>query len=61
MEGQRWRADSDLIHEKRHIRQFMGFFIVREDYEHAKPYLTGLKRFGATREETLAVEDSPEG
>ncbi|MEU2247035.1 HAD-IA family hydrolase [Streptomyces sp. NPDC019224] len=59
------RADFDLIHEKRRIRQFMDFVIVREDCERAKPhpdpYLAGLKRFGATREETLVVEDSARG
>ncbi len=59
------RADFELIHEKRHIRQFMDFVLVREDYERAKPhpepYLTGLQRFGATKEETLVVEDSPRG
>ena len=59
------RADFDLIHEKRQIRQFMDFVLVREDYQHAKPhpepYLTGLKRFGATKEETLVVEDSSRG
>jgi HAD superfamily hydrolase (TIGR01509 family) len=59
------RADFGLIHEKRRIRQFMDFVLVREDYQHAKPhpepYLTGLKRFGATEEETLVVEDSPRG
>ena len=59
------RADFDLIHEKRQIRQFMDFVLVREDYQRAKPhpepYLTGLKRFGATREETLVVEDSTRG
>ena len=59
------RVDFDLIHERRRIREFMDFVLVREDYEHAKPhpepYLTGLKRFGATREETLVVEDSSRG
>jgi HAD superfamily hydrolase (TIGR01509 family) len=59
------RADFELIHEKRNIRQFMDFVLVREDCEHAKPhpepYLTGLKRFGAAREEALVVEDSPRG
>jgi HAD superfamily hydrolase (TIGR01509 family) len=59
------RADFDLIHEKRQIRRFMDFVLVREDYRHAKPhpepYLTGLKRFGATKEETLVVEDSSRG
>jgi len=43
----------------------MDFVLVREDYEHPKPhpepYLTGLERFGAAREETLVVEDSPRG
>lgn len=59
------RADFDLIHEKRQLRRFMDFVLVREDYQHAKPhpepYLTGLKRFGATKEETLVVEDSSRG
>ena len=59
------RADFDIIHERRQIRQFMEFILVREDYERAKPhpepYLAGLKRFGATKEETLVVEDSTRG
>lgn len=59
------RADFDVIHEKRQIRQYMEFVIVREDYElakpHPEPYLAGLKRFGATREEALVVEDSARG
>jgi HAD superfamily hydrolase (TIGR01509 family) len=59
------RADFELIHEKRHLTQFMDFVLVREDYElakpHPEPYLTGLKRFGSTREETLVVEDSARG
>lgn len=59
------RADFELIHEKRHLRQFMDFVLVREDYRlakpHPEPYLTGLRRFGATRAETLVVEDSARG
>ncbi|GAA3024263.1 HAD family phosphatase [Streptomyces lactacystinicus] len=59
------RADFDIIHEKRRIRQFMDFVLVREDYELAKPnpepYLAGLKRFGASTQETLVVEDSARG
>jgi HAD superfamily hydrolase (TIGR01509 family) len=59
------RVDFELIHEKRQIRRFMEFVLVREDYELAKPdpepYLTGLKRLGATTEETLVVEDSSRG
>ncbi len=59
------RADFDIIHEKRQIRKFMDFALVREDYKlakpHPEPYLTGLKRLGATKEETLVVEDSSRG
>jgi HAD superfamily hydrolase (TIGR01509 family) len=59
------RVDFDIIHEKRHVRQFMDFVLVREDYKlakpHPEPYLTGLKRFEATNEETLVVEDSSRG
>ncbi|MFF5082853.1 HAD family hydrolase [Actinoplanes sp. NPDC000266] len=59
------RADFDLIHEERRIRQFMDFVLVREDYElskpHPEPYLTALRRFGATAEEALVVEDSSRG
>jgi len=42
------RADFEIIHEKRQIRQFMKFVLVREDYQlakpHPEPYLTGLRR-----------------
>ena len=59
------RADFELIHEKRQIRQFMDFVLLREDYEFAKPhpepYLTGLRRFGGGKEEALVVEDSARG
>ena len=59
------RVDFELIHEKRHIRQFMDFVLVRDDYEFAKPhpepYLTGLRCFGASKEEALVVEASARG
>lgn len=59
------RADFEIIHEHREIRQFMDFVLTREDYElakpHPEPYLTGMKRFGAASEETLVVEDSFRG
>jgi HAD superfamily hydrolase (TIGR01509 family) len=59
------RADFELIHETRQIRRFMDFVLVREDYElakpHPEPYLTGLRRFGASKEEALVVEDSARG
>lgn len=59
------RTDFEIIHEKRQIRRFMDFVLVREDYKlpkpHPEPYLTGLKRLGANKEETLVVEDSSRG
>lgn len=59
------RVDFEIIHEKRQIRQFMDFVLVRDDYKlakpHPEPYLTGLQRFGAAREEALVVEDSSRG
>jgi len=59
------RVDFEIIHEKRRITQFMDFVLTREDYEFAKPhpepYLMGLERFGASREQTLVVEDSSRG
>jgi HAD superfamily hydrolase (TIGR01509 family) len=59
------RADFELVHEQRQVTKFMDFVLVREDYKlakpHPEPYLTGLKRLGATREETLVVEDSSRG
>ena len=58
-------VDFELIHEKRQIRQFMEFVLAREDYmlakPHPEPYLTGLKRLGARKDETLVVEDSARG
>jgi HAD superfamily hydrolase (TIGR01509 family) len=59
------REDFELVHRRRRITGFMDFVLVRDDYERAKPhpepYLTGLQRFGATRAETLVVEDSYRG
>jgi HAD superfamily hydrolase (TIGR01509 family) len=59
------RADFELIHENRQVTKFMDFVLVREDYKvakpHPEPYLTGLRRLGATRGETLVVEDSSRG
>ena len=59
------RMDFSVIHEERQITQFMDFVLVREDYKiakpHPEPYVTGLERFGATKRETLVVEDSRRG
>jgi beta-phosphoglucomutase-like phosphatase (HAD superfamily) len=45
--------DLELIHQGRHIRQYMDFVLVRDDYMRAKPdpepYLTALKQFGAPK------------
>ena len=59
------RMDFAIIHEKRQVTQFMDFVLVREDYKltkpHPEPYLIGLERLGATKKETLVVEDSSRG
>lgn len=59
------RADFEIIHEKRQIKQFMEFVVTLEDCQfvkpHPEPYLIGLQRFGAGKEETLVVEDSSRG
>ena len=59
------RADFELIHRDRGIVDLMDFVLLRDDYEHAKPhpepYLTGLERWGAPADETIAVEDSARG
>ncbi len=59
------RADFEIIHEARQITKYMDFVLTREDYAlakpHPEPYLTGLTRLGATKEETLVVEDSARG
>lgn len=59
------RVDFEIIHETRHIVPFMDLVLVREDYAlakpHPEPYLTALKRLGATPEESLVVEDSARG
>jgi HAD superfamily hydrolase (TIGR01509 family) len=59
------RRDFEPIHDTRSIRSFMAFTLTREDYTHAKPdpepYLTGVARFNAAKDEVLVVEDSARG
>lgn len=59
------RVDFDLIHKDRGIVDFMDFTLCVEEYKRAKPYpdpyLAGLKKFNATKEETIVVEDSQRG
>jgi len=59
------RVDFDLIHNTRNIVKFMDFTLCTEEYKRSKPYadpyLAGLKKFNATKEETIIVEDSQRG
>ncbi len=59
------RNDFEIIHKQRRITDYMDFVLTIEDYAKAKPcpdpYLAGLKRFGASKEEALVVEDSGRG
>jgi HAD superfamily hydrolase (TIGR01509 family) len=59
------RADFDLIHRSRKIRDFFEFVITVEDCAKAKPdpdpYLRALKRFNAQPDEALVIEDSARG
>ncbi len=59
------RVDFDLIHTHRPIIQFMDFTLCVEEYPRAKPYpdpyLAGMKKFNATQEECIIVEDSQRG
>ncbi|WP_324170541.1 HAD family phosphatase [Sulfurimonas sp.] len=59
------RVDFDLIHNNRDIIKFMDFSLCVEEYPRAKPYpdpyLAGMKKFSATRNECLVIEDSQRG
>ncbi|MFT7002748.1 MAG: HAD superfamily hydrolase (TIGR01509 family), partial [Sulfurimonas sp.] len=59
------RVDFDLIHNNRDIIKFMDFSLCVEEYPRAKPfadpYLAGIKKFNASREECLVIEDSQRG
>ncbi len=59
------RVDFDLIHKNRGIVDFMEFTLCVEEYERSKPYpdpyLAGIKKFNAKKEETIIVEDSQRG
>lgn len=59
------RVDFDLIHKNRGIVDFMDFTLCVEEYEFAKPhpqpYLKGLEKFNAKKEEALVIEDSQRG
>jgi HAD superfamily hydrolase (TIGR01509 family) len=59
------RVDFDLIHNDRDIIKFMDFSLCVEEYPRSKPhpdpYLVGMKKFNATRDECLIIEDSQRG
>lgn len=59
------RVDFDLIHEKRDIVKYMDFTLCVEEYARAKPYpdpyLAGMKKFNATKDECIIIEDSQRG
>ena len=59
------RVDFDLIHNKREIVKYMDFTLCVEEYPRSKPhpdpYLAGMKKFNATKEECLIIEDSQRG
>jgi len=59
------RVDFDLIHKNRGIVDFMDFTLCVEEYKRAKPfpdpYLAGLRKFNAKKEETIVIEDSQRG
>ena len=59
------RIDFDLVHQKREIVNYMDFTLCVEEYPRSKPhpdpYLAGMKKFNALKEECLVIEDSQRG
>ena len=59
------RVDFDLIHNQREIIKYMDFSLCVEEYPrskpHADPYLAGMKKFNASRDECIVIEDSQRG
>lgn len=59
------RVDFDLVHNTRNIVKYMDFTLCVEEYPRSKPYpdpyLAGMKKFDANKEECLIIEDSQRG
>lgn len=59
------RVDFDLIHNQREIVKYMDFTLCVEEYPRAKPhpdpYLAGMNKFNARKNQCLVIEDSQRG
>ena len=59
------RVDFDLVHNKMDIVSYMDFTLCVEEYPRSKPhpdpYLAGMKKFNAIKDECIIVEDSQRG
>ena len=59
------RADFEIIHRRRSIKDHMSFVLCNGDYPRSKPhpdpYLTALARFGTAKAATVVIEDSERG
>lgn len=59
------RVDFDLVHNNRPLIKYMDFVLASGEYPnrkpHPDPYLAGMEKFKATRDETLVIEDSQRG
>ena len=59
------RVDFDLVHNQRDIIKYMDFTLCVEEYPRSKPYpdpyLAGMKKFNATKDECIVIEDSQRG
>jgi len=59
------RVDFDLVHDKLNIVNYMDFTLCVEEYPlskpHPDPYLAGMKKFNATKDECIIIEDSQRG
>jgi len=59
------RVDFEIIHKNRGIVQYMDFVLCEEDYDFAKPhpepYLCAMRKFKASKNECIIIEDSKRG
>ena len=59
------RVDFDLVHNNLNIVKYMDFTLCVEEYPRSKPYpdpyLAGMKKFNASKDECLIIEDSQRG